>query len=240
MSRFVALSRRLSVAAGMVLFPLVSEGTIAQAKSRTRAVMRCGIPCTAAGYQYRLRSTTQMATSTKAILLQTPRPDKPEQKDARGYFVPANRMHLFQLPVAKLELKDRRISRVAFQLNDLGKWTLSLRGDFHDRSEPRTEPFIDGHLRRCKFRVKVRCFGNYPIGEQASNTTTGKPVMLQTQPVEFWVQSGEPYDLWRHGNCCEACYGKQYFDLIDRVEIEFSYYEAAGVTRPVTVLPAGQ
>jgi hypothetical protein len=210
-------------------------------KARAYPQMRCGIPCR--DYQYRLQSSADIRLTTGALNLFSPAADDPRLVGVpaaeHGQIAPQNRIKYFQLDVPQLAVKERTISRVVFQLDDQGMWTLSLRADFHDRTAPRDTPYLDEHHKRCQFRVKVRCFAAYPVDESASNLTTGKPVMLETGDITFWVQSGEPYSLWKH-HCCQKWYGKQYFDLINRAEIEFSYYEAAATTRAVEVLPPAQ
>jgi hypothetical protein len=209
----------------------------ASAQPRTYPTMRRGIP--PADYQYRELSRTLVALSSPMVAIQSIRP---ATVGPNGATEVKDEFKVFQLPVKQLELNDRKISRVAFMVHRDGTWSLSLRGDFHDRSEALAGPYFDAHHRRCQFRVKVNCFGFYAISEDASNSTTGKPVVLDTPPIEFWVQSGEPYDLWRVGMCknWDDYTRERVFELMDRVEIEFAYYHPAGYTRvvrDVTVLP---
>lgn len=204
-----------------------------------RPQMRCGLP--PRDYQYRLESRTVSALSTIAVPLRKESVVQleAEESPAGSQKLPKRKIKLFQLDKAELVVNQRKISRIAFQLDDHGMWTLSLRGDFHERGVARTTPYLDDHLKRCQFQVRVRCYANYPIEETASNLTSGKPVMLETCEIKFWVQSGEPYTLWKHG-CCQKWYGKEYFDLIDRAEIDFCYYEGADATRPVSVTPGAE
>ncbi len=57
--------------------------------------------------------------------------------------------------------------------------------------------------------------------EPRADETTGKPVLFELGPDRFWVQRGQPKDLWLRGTDKAV---KRYFDLIDRVEIEFYYH----------------
>jgi hypothetical protein len=80
------------------------------------------------------------------------------------------------------------------------------------------------HLKRNLFVVRVRGLGAYtePIPVPATPSIVGKPVLLDLEPIEFWVQNGVPYPLVAEA---EHPYPdvQRFFDLIDRVEIEFSY-----------------
>lgn len=204
--------------------------SVGRAQPRTFPRLKCGIP--AADYQYRQLSATEVKLSSPMIAIQSV---KLANGAATASTAVADEFKLFQLPGKQLERKDRTISRVAFMVHRDGTWSLSLRGDFHDRSDLLSGPFQDAHYRRCQFRVKVNCFGNYAIDEDASNSSTGKPVVLETPPIEFWVQSGVPYDLWRVGFCrgWDETTRTRVFELIERVEIEFAYYEPVGYSRVV-------
>ena len=48
----------------------------------------------------------------------------------------------------------------------------------------------------------------------------GKPVLVELPTAMFWVQRGYPYDFFARQPQRDVA---QYFDLIDRVEVEFSY-----------------
>jgi hypothetical protein len=66
----------------------------------------------------------------------------------------------------------------------------------------------------------VRCYGAFPLREEVPGLAPGKPVLFELPPASFWVQRGVPYDFWAKQPLPDV---SQYFDLIDRVEVEFSY-----------------
>jgi hypothetical protein len=74
--------------------------------------------------------------------------------------------------------------------------------------------------------VKLRCYGHYQAEEASADKTTGKPVLFQLGPKQFWVQRGQPKDYWFRGNKDDVT---RYFDLIDRVEIELFYRKPAAI-----------
>ena len=132
---------------------------------------------------------------------------------------------VFQLDRPSLQIDHCSISRVALQLHKNGLWALSLRGDQNPEGasqviETPAGSRQTGHLKRNKFVIKIRCFGQYRVDEEQSDTSTGKPVLLQLRPIEFWVQRAEPKDFFRRGHHPDAT---ALFDLIDRAEIEFFY-----------------
>lgn len=198
----------------------------ATAQPRTFPHLLCGIP--PADYQYRLRSDTLVQLSSPPIPLQ--------RSDVlpSGVTQVTKDLKIFQLPIPSLPAlpaNDRQISRISFLVHRDGTWSLSLRADFHDPADAVNGPFVDAEQRRSQFRVKVNCFAAAPLGATAS---IGMPVIMETPPIEFWVQSGQPFDLWRVGRCrnWEPETYSRVFDLLDRVEVEFGYYLPAGY-RPV-------
>ena len=181
----------------------------------TRPWCLTGIP--SRDYQYRARSEPKMVLSSTAIFLQ--------QRDGQQH--PAKDIKLFQLKQPKVQIGHCSISRVALQLHRNGDWVMSLRADQNPRPEG-AEPEAatqDGkftlHLKRNQFVIKVRCYGAYSLDDERADTKTGKPVLLNLKTMKFWVQSGQPYAFWQKGHTCDL---QEYFDLIDRVELEFYYY----------------
>jgi|GEM_PF-2270702 len=78
------------------------------------------------------------------------------------------------------------------------------------------------YIKRNLFVIRIRGLGDFaePIAVPASPPALGKPVLLRLSPIEFWVQNGVPFPLVSDGLHPDA---KTFFDMIDRVEIEFSY-----------------
>lgn len=153
------------------------------------------------------------------------------------------RVKYFQLGQARIENNHCFLSQVAVTLHESGAWTLSLRADQnpwmtgprHEVStpvqlrgavsalQPPIPPLVleTNSLKRNLFMVKVRCYGAYRLREAVPTATTGKPVLFELPPAIFWVQRGVPYDFWNQQPLPAV---SQNFDLIDRVEIEFSYH----------------
>jgi hypothetical protein len=198
---------------------------------RTRPPYSCGVPDRP--YQYRSSSATAQALSTVAILKERKPfelgaiPEAWKDKAAPPLVVRAQ-VKVYQLSVPKLQVDHCALSRVAFVLHEDGAWTLSLRAEQNvalgqDAKPAFATPPPDGrfseHLKRNQFFVRVRCYGLYPLEEKVE-TSTGKPALFRVDPDPFWVQRGEPYDFWRRGRCADC---GSFFDLIDRVEIEFFY-----------------
>ena len=111
-------------------------------------------------------------------------------------------------------------------LHKSGRWTVSLRANQNPLNSQQTldvttsEPtrLVTDHLQRNKFQVVARCYVRYGPGD--SDDLTGKPMVIPLDVKPFWVYRQEPYQLF------EADYHpqiQQYFELIDRVEIEFAY-----------------
>src|SRR5208337_2431207 len=77
-------------------------------------------------------------------------------------------------------------------------------------------------LKRNLFVVQIRGLGDFAeqISVPASPPQLGKPVLVAMEPISFWVQNGVPYPLVSEGVVADA---SRFFDMIDRVELEFSY-----------------
>src|SRR5262249_47803259 len=148
---------------------------------------------------------------------------------------------LFQLSKPTVALDHCSLSRVALTLHETGEWSLSLRADqnpwmtgpMREVSNPKqlqgvsalrsTAPNLakeTDSLKRNQFFVKVRCYGSFKLKEELTATSPGKPVLVELPTAMFWVQRGYPYDLMEKKQMREIA---RYFDLIDRVEVEFSY-----------------
>ena len=74
------------------------------------------------------------------------------------------------------------------------------------------------HLQRNQFHVVARCYVKY--GPGGSDDLVGKPMVIPLYVKPFWVQRQEPYQLFEADFHPDI---QQYFDSIDRVEIEFAY-----------------
>lgn len=83
-------------------------------------------------------------------------------------------------------------------------------------AEP-ARPFTD-HLRRNKFIVGIRCYAGSIVG--GVDGLVGKPLVIPLHVEPFWVQKAQPEHIYASGFDQRI---RDYFDLIERVEIEFAY-----------------
>ncbi|MBI1913277.1 MAG: hypothetical protein HYS12_00740 [Planctomycetes bacterium] len=216
---------------------------------RTKARPLCGLPCY--DYQHGSVSPSVTAQSFTAVLVEQRVPFSPGVPPAgtptdvlQGAtpLVLRERVKYFQLPVAQMQVNHCSLSRVALTLHESGSWALSMRADQNpwmtgQDNEVSTPVQLRGAvsalnppipprrlesngLKRNLFIVKVRCYAAYPLTETLPALAPGKPVLFELPVQEFWVQRGVPYDFWAAQGLPAA---RQYFDLIDRVEVEFSY-----------------
>ncbi len=129
---------------------------------------------------------------------------------------------LYQLDRPNLQIEHCQISQVALQLHDDGQWVLSLRADQNRRpDEGQPAAFNpDLHIKRNQFFVRLRCLGNFQNEPANASLAAGKPVLVELNPSEFWVENGQPKYVRTGGFNLLV---KDYFDDVDRVEIEFFY-----------------
>ncbi|MBI3467735.1 MAG: hypothetical protein HY000_32405 [Planctomycetes bacterium] len=151
---------------------------------------------------------------------------------------------LFQFREAALRSDHCSISHIAVRLQENGYWWISLRADQNPREVPPVEiatptmtleepkQFTE-HLLRNQFFVRVHCIGGHGPGTERG--LLGTPVMVQLEPAPFWVQRGMPYPLIGTGFHPAVV---EFYDLIDRVEVEFFYRLDSSQAQPV-VTPAG-
>jgi len=185
----------------------------------TRPGCVSGIPTR--DYQYGTHSRTETALSaihlplTTALELTNVAEDKNKKK-----------IRYYQLDKARLTIDHCSISQVVLQMHNDGVWVMSLRADQNPQPEGEPAPAVTqegrftAHLKRNLFIVKVRCYGASRQEPQPGGAALGRPVLFELEPMEFSVQSGRPHHFWKQGyvNC-----PKELRELVDRVEIEFSY-----------------
>jgi hypothetical protein len=152
---------------------------------------------------------------------------------------------IYQFPDAELKRDQCSISQVVVTLREDGVWILSLRADQNPRPAETTAkaaaPKVakekrikqTEHIARNEFLVRMRCLGVVPPevkGQQPDGKmAVGRPALATLNSPPFWVQNGVPLNFrWTDNNSDVH----QYFDLIDAVEVEFSYLTSgAGVAR---------
>jgi hypothetical protein len=152
------------------------------------------------------------------------------------------RIKFFQMSQSGVAIDHCSLSQMSLTLHESGFWTLSLRahqnpwmtGPLHEVSGPGQLigavnawqgtaprlPMETDSLKRNQFFVKVRCYTGYGVRDTLPAVGPGKPVLFELPTAIFWVQRGYPYDFWAKQPMPAVA---QYFDLIDRVEVEFSY-----------------
>ncbi len=117
------------------------------------------------------------------------------------------------------------LSQMSVLLQKNGMWTVSFRADQNPvnavqqinvtPAEPRK--MATSHLIRNEFHVRVTCYGGqgYTAGSKL-----GQPVIVPLELHPFWVQKGLSHPYYAKGYDERI---KEYFETIDRVEIEFKY-----------------
>jgi hypothetical protein len=74
------------------------------------------------------------------------------------------------------------------------------------------------HLRRNRFLVAIRCYAGSIVG--AADGLVGKPLVIPLHVEPFWIQKEQPDQIFVSGFDPRI---HDYFELIERVEIEFAY-----------------
>jgi hypothetical protein len=180
-------------------------------------------------YQYGSRSSSKVAVSRTATLIRSGQAPGPRDRDIK----------LFQLQRPKeLEIEHCAITQVALQLDREGYWTLSLRAyqnavlpadqaakaeqaEKAERRAAKKKAAAEGGAlfdKRNLFVVKLRAYAMFSDEAGSRDELPGKPVMFTLGPESFWVERGQPYDLYRKYYNAEIT---RYFDYVDHVELEF-------------------
>ncbi len=128
---------------------------------------------------------------------------------------------LFQWSENRLKIDHCEISNMAVQLSRSGECRLNLRAD-QNRTLPGNRYNPSLYIKRNQFGVVLRCYGNMATARQVSELTVGQPVLAEIKVDKFWVQNGKPTFLVTSESAPAV---EKFFDLIDRVEIEFFYYK---------------
>jgi len=181
-------------------------------------------------YQYGSRSASKVAVSRTATMV--PSTQAPGPRD--------HEIKLFQVERPKeLEIEHCSITQVALQMDREGDWTLSLRAyqnaplpadqaaqaEKAEKAERRAAkkkaaPAEGKALfeKRSLFVVKIRAYGTSSEAAGSRDDLQGRPAMFTLGPESFWVERGQPYDLYRKYHNGEIT---RYFDHVDHVEVEF-------------------
>jgi hypothetical protein len=141
---------------------------------------------------------------------------------------------LFQFKPDQLKIEHCEIHSLAVQIYNDGEKScavLSLKATQNAAMDP-DKVAVEGAkvsadskkftlpIKRNQFVVTVRAYAAVPIGAKSADEPPGKPELLEFGPTEFWVQRGEPMDLRKKIQDSRI---PQYFEAIDRLELEFFY-----------------
>jgi hypothetical protein len=189
-----------------------------------RRKLQCvpGIPCLP--YKTCQFSVVQQCSSATAVLLreeelarevQQPVLPKPERTQLKFYLAD------------RKELKSDQcsVSRLGVVLEEDGTWRVSLQAR---QNAPRPEEIetnlasqngqvkkYTAHIKRNQFVIKVR-----GVGPGTEDLEQGQPILFEVDVPPFWVDRGEPKDVYLTGKCDRI---KQVFDVTRRVEVDFTY-----------------
>ncbi len=230
-------------ATGLLYFAAAAVVTVVAAGPH-RGVTRPSTYCSLPNHDYQYRDFSQPVRSVSAvgILVRDPLPmagmtelDR-ERLRRTGDAVALRAVKAFQfVDRPRLQVDHCSISQITVNLHEDGDWTISLRADQNpiqlvppavDRDVTTSEEiykFTD-HLKRNLFKVQLRCYAR--TGGVPADSAVGKPVVIPLEVAPFWVQRQEPRWFVDTGN---DAWIRQYFDIIDHVEIEFTYGNRAPV-----------
>lgn len=210
-------------------------------RGATRPPARCQLP--KREYQYRDQSQPVRSVSAVGILVREPLPTAGMTEHEReawrhtGDPVALRAVKAFQfVERPRLRVDHCSISHMTVNLYQTGDWTLNLRADQNplqleppevDRQVTTSEQplkFTD-HLKRNLFVIRLRCYAL--AGPSTADSAVGEPVVIPLEVRPFWVQRQQPQ--W-HVDSGDHPRIRQYFESIDRVEIEFTYGNRTPVT----------
>jgi hypothetical protein len=198
-------------------------------------------------YQYgQPLSPPVIAVSLPALTIDQRPPYSPGVAPAGLTVLPSpvirERIKVFQLGQMLVPNNHCVLSRVVVTLHENGMWIVSMQAEQNPwMTGPRNEVSTPVHLRgavsaiqppipqlpqetnglkRNQFWVCVRCLGVAPLPENPAVIATAKPVLFQLPIAPFWVQRGVPYNFFDQHYLPAV---RQFFDQVDRVEVEFRY-----------------
>jgi hypothetical protein len=222
---------------GLLYFAAAALVTVVAAgpyRGATRPSTSCALPNH--DYQYREFSQPVRSVSAVGILVREPLPlgglteFEREQLRRTGDVSVLRAVKAFQfVDHPRLQVDHCSISQITVNLYESGDWTLSLRADQNpiqlvppeiDRDVTTSEEvtrFTD-HIKRNLFKVQLRGYAR--TGGATAESAVGKPVVIPLEVASFWVQRQQP--RW-HVDTGNDAWIRQYFEIIDRVEIEFTY-----------------
>lgn len=222
---------------GLLYFAAAAVVTVVAAGPH-RGVTRPATSCSLPNHDYHYRDFSQPVRSVSAvgILVRAPLPIAGMTELGRerlrwtGDDASLRAVKAFQfVDRPRLQVDHCSISQITVDLYENGDWTLNLRADQNpiqlvppevDRDVTTSEEiskFTD-HIKRNLFNVQLRCYAR--AGGAAAESAIGKPVVVPLEVAPFWVQRQQPRWYVDTGN---DPWIRQYFEIIDRVEVEFTY-----------------
>jgi len=211
----MTILRTLLTTLGVIVLLVVASAPIAR-YHRTRPKVHCNVP--SRDYEFHRYSQHLTSLSRVALLIGD---DGDPQRDTP--------MKVFEFsPDSRLVIDHCSISKMSVVLHKSGRWTVSLRAN-QNPVEPLIETdlltltdqlpqTVTTGLQRNQFYVKVRCYAGYGLGDDTD--LLGKPFVIPLKIDPFWVQKEQPYQLFKTGADKRIA---DYFNLLDRAEIEFYY-----------------
>jgi hypothetical protein len=222
---------------GLLYFAAAAVVTVVAA-GPYRGVTRPATSCSLPNHDYQYRDFTQPVRSVSAvgILVREPLPTVGmtefglERLRRTGDAVSLRAVKAFQfIDRPRLQMDHCSIAQITVDLSENGDWTISLRADQNpiqlvppalDRdvtTSEETAKFTD-YIKRNLFQVQLRCYAR--TGGAIADSTDGKPGVIPLEVAPFWVQRQQPRWYVDTGNDPGI---RQYFDIIDHVEVEFAY-----------------
>jgi hypothetical protein len=142
--------------------------------------------------------------------------------------------YAYQFLEPRLQINHCFLSRMAIALHEDGAYEISFRADQNPqpvgeggdiRSPLRPGEKLETTLQTLQFKrnlfvIRVRGYAADPVRKDRPNLLPGAPVVVELPVEPFWVQRGEPYSGFVTGKSRAV---EKYFQLIDRMEIEFTY-----------------
>lgn len=135
---------------------------------------------------------------------------------------------VYQLDTPTLQIAQCVISSVALSIAHDGRWRLNLNAAQNPRSptdpdgplsfrDPNTGALLQtSQIKRNQFLIEARGIGLSRTPEEV----LARPVFFEIDIPPFWVENGHPESKLFTGRCDAI---GQYFSVIDRVEIEFTF-----------------
>jgi hypothetical protein len=129
------------------------------------------------------------------------------------------RLQRDQCAITRFGLVTERTGRIRASLQ-ADQNTADVLAEMQKRAKEAGNPAIKQttHIKRNEFHVVVRGYGANQTRTAPDSTALGKPLLFRVEMCPFWVQNGESRDMVWDLNVQGV---KDYFDLIDRVEVDF-------------------